>query len=109
MPFRARTRLLKDLDLYVIKPQAGRRGAGLAADTSAGRTWICARAGHGDYYLAVVDFAGTGTTYEICVATITFWRWPMRWIGLPVPVGVSPARIRRASETGSVPLRPSRP
>jgi len=65
---------LKDLDLYVVKvPVSGDATIQvLAADTSAGSD-ADLRPGlaTGDYYLAVVDFAGTTTTYELCVATIT--------------------------------------
>ena len=65
---------LKDLDMYVIKvPQSGDMAIQvLAADTSAGSD-VDLRPGlvTADYYLAVVDFAGTATTYEVCVATIT--------------------------------------
>jgi hypothetical protein len=61
---------LKDLDLYVIKvPVAGDAALQvMLADTAAGsdvnRTVGLAT---GDYYLAVVDFAGTATYYEVCV------------------------------------------
>jgi hypothetical protein len=61
---------LKDLDAYVIKvPVPGDPALQvLLADTAAGsevnRTVSLAT---GDYYLAVVDFAGTTTHYEVCV------------------------------------------
>jgi Bacterial Ig-like domain (group 2) len=65
---------LKDLDLYVVKvPVSGDATIQLlAADTSAGSDAdLRPGLGTGDYYLAVVDFAGTATMYELCVATIT--------------------------------------
>src|SRR6266851_1585857 len=64
---------LKDLDLYVMSvPAPGDTVVKLVlADTAAGsdvnRTTSLAT---GDYYLAVVDFAGTATTYEVCVGTV---------------------------------------
>ena len=64
---------LKDLDLYVMSvPALGDTVVKLVlADTAAGsdvnRTTSLATA---DYYLAVVDFAGTATTYEVCVGTV---------------------------------------
>jgi hypothetical protein len=64
---------LKDLDLYVIKvPVAGDAALQvMLADTAAGSD-VNRTAGlaTGDYYLAVVDFAGTTTTYEVCVSTV---------------------------------------
>ncbi len=106
---------LKDLDLYVIKiPQAGDAAVQvLAADTSAGSD-VDLRPGlaTGDYYLAVVDFAGTATTYEICVATITvLGAGPCAGSAFPSPpVGVTSARIRGAPPSGTQSLLvPSRP
>jgi hypothetical protein len=64
---------LKDLDLYVIRvPQPGDGALQIVlADTAAGsevnRTPALTT---GDYYLAVVDFAGTTTTYEVCVGVV---------------------------------------
>jgi hypothetical protein len=64
---------LKDLDLYVIKvPVAGDTALQvMLADTAAGSD-VNRTAGlaTGDYYLAVVDFAGTTTTYEVCASTV---------------------------------------
>ena len=70
---------LKDLDLYVIKvPAAGDTVLQvMLADTAAGsdvnRTVSLAT---GDYYLAIVDFAGTTTTYETCVGVAPFLGTP---------------------------------
>jgi hypothetical protein len=64
---------VKDLDVYVIRvPQVGDPALQvMLADTAAGsdvnRTAPLAT---GDYYLAVVDFAGTTTTYEVCVGVL---------------------------------------
>src|SRR2546425_4208790 len=63
---------LKDLDLYVVKvPVPGDVAIQvIAADTLAGSDVnLTPSLGTGDYYLAVVDFAGTTTTYEVCVGT----------------------------------------
>ena len=64
---------LKDLDLYLIKvPLAGDTVVSVvAADTSAGSDVnLTPSLATGDYYLAVVDFAGTATTYEVCVGWV---------------------------------------
>jgi hypothetical protein len=64
---------LKDLDLYVIKvPAAGDTVVSVvAADTSAGSDVnLTPSLATGDYYLAIVDFAGTATTYEVCVGVV---------------------------------------
>lgn len=63
---------LKDLDVYVIKvPTAGDAALQvLMADSANGsdvnRTVILSA---GSYYVAVLDYAGTTTTYEICVSS----------------------------------------
>ena len=64
---------LKDLDLYVFAvPNPGDVALQLqAADTSAGSDVnLRPNLATGDYYLAVVDYAGTATTYEVCVAPV---------------------------------------
>jgi len=65
---------LKDLDLYVLKvPQAGDTVMQVVvADTAAGSdanltTTVTTT---GDYYVTVVDFAGTATMYEVCVGAV---------------------------------------
>jgi Big-like domain-containing protein len=64
---------LKDLDLYIIRvPQPSDMALQIVrADTAPGsevnQTPSLAT---GDYYLAVVDFAGTTTTYEVCVGVV---------------------------------------
>ena len=64
---------VKDLDAYVVKvPQAGDPALQVMfADTSSGSE-INGTAGlaTGDYYLAIVDFAGATTTYEVCVGVL---------------------------------------
>jgi len=105
---------LKDLDLYVVRvPQPGDAVLQVVlADTAAGsevnRTPTLAT---GDYYLAVVDFAGTTTTYEVCVGVV-----PLLAQGdcsnavFPAPP-VAPLRAKRRS-SGRVPslapITPSR-
>src|SRR6266480_1203699 len=93
---------LKDLDLYVIKvPQAGDAALQvMLADTAAGsdvnRTASLAT---GDYYLAVVDFAGTATTYEVCVAVQQLLVSGFCGTGFPAPPAASrgrgPLRVTR--------------
>ena len=64
---------LKDLDIYVTKiPQPGDTVVPvLAADTAAGSDVdLRPTLATGDYYLAVVDFAGVTTTYEVCVGYV---------------------------------------
>ena len=86
---------LKDLDLYVIKvPQAGDAALQvMLADTAAGsdvnRTASLAT---GDYYLAVVDFAGTATTYEVCVGVQQLLVSGFCGTGFPAPPAASPGR-----------------
>ncbi len=88
---------LKDLDLYVIKvPQAGDAALQvMLADTAAGsdvnRTASLAT---GDYYLAVVDFAGTATTYEVCVGVQPVLSSGFCGNGFPAPPAAAPAKGR---------------
>jgi hypothetical protein len=98
---------LKDLDLYLIKvPLAGDTVVSVvAADTSAGSDVnLTPSLATGDYYLAIVDFAGTATTYEVCVGYVPFLApgtcntpiWPSP------PAGTSAApRRRRTSAAGA--------
>ena len=104
---------LKDLDLYVIKvPVAGDAALQvMLADTAAGsevdRTVSLAT---GDYYLVIVDFAGTTTNYEVCVGVLpllppafcnsVFPSPPAPGSALPAP----PRTERR--RTGRMPLPP---
>ena len=90
---------LKDLDLYVIKiPQAADPATQvLAADTAAGSDAdLRPNLATGDYYLAVVDYAGTATRYEVCLATITVLAMgPCAGAAFPTaPLGAS-RRVRR--------------
>jgi len=103
---------LKDLDLYVIKvPTAGDTALQvMLADTAAGSD-VNRTAGlaTGDYYLAVVDFAGTATTYEVCVSTLSVLGTGPCAAGFPSPPAPSapaaPLRAKRRS-TGRMPLPP---
>jgi hypothetical protein len=65
---------LKDLDLYVLRvPQPGDTVMQVVvADTAPGSDANLSTtvSSTGDYYLVVVDFAGTATTYEVCVGTV---------------------------------------
>ena len=106
---------LKDLDIYVVKvPVSGDATLQvLAADTSAGSDAdLRPGLGTGDYYLAVVDFAGTTTTYELCVATIdVLGTGPCAGTAFPSPPrGASAApRLRRATAASArSPFVPSR-
>jgi len=101
---------LKDLDLYVIKvPVAGDAALQvMVADTAAGSD-VNRTAGlaTGDYYLAVVDFAGTTTTYEVCVGTLSILGTGPCAAGFPSPPAPSapaaPVRAKRRS-TARMPL-----
>jgi len=93
--------------LYLIKvPLAGDTVVSVvAADTSAGSDVnLTPSLATGDYYLAIVDFAGTATTYEVCVGYVPLLApgtcntpiWPSP------PAGTSAApRRRRTSATGA--------
>jgi hypothetical protein len=70
-PSAAKPDSLKDLDLYVIKvPSPGDTALQIVlADTAAGSDVNrSVTLGAGAYYLVVLDFAGTTTTYEVCAA-----------------------------------------
>ena len=106
---------LKDLDLYVIKvPLAGDTAVSVvAADTAAGSDVnLTPSLATGDYYLAIVDFAGTTTTYEVCVGYVPLLapgtcNTPT-WPSPPATTSAVPRR-RRASPAGArSPLVPSR-
>src|SRR5256714_6172893 len=108
---------LKDLDLYVIKVPASTDTivSVVAADTAAGSDGnLTPSLSTGDYYLAIVDFAGPTTTYEGCVGSVQLLAvgtcntpaWPSP------PASASAAlRRRRASAAGarSTLLRSRRP
>jgi len=97
---------LKDLDLYVLKvPNPGDVALQLVfADTAAGSdvngTALLAA---GDYYAVVLDFAGTATYYEICVANVLTGcpggPWPAP------PPGAAPAAGASSVQTGPAPPR----
>jgi len=105
----ARPDSLKDLDVYVIKvPQAGDAALQvMLADTAAGsdvnRTASLAT---GDYYLAVVDFAGTATTYEVCVGVQPLVGAGFCGTAFPAPPAASPGRgpLRVTRRLRPVPL-----
>jgi hypothetical protein len=111
---------LKDLDLYVVKvPVSGDTALQvMLADTAAGsdvnRTVGLAT---GDYYLVIVDFAGTATTYEVCAGVVPLLGGGFCSTGFPSPPAhassmTAPSRsVRRAPlrrATPSVLLTPSR-
>ncbi|HZI22126.1 MAG TPA: hypothetical protein VFD76_06400 [Gemmatimonadales bacterium] len=90
---------LKDLDLYVLKvPQPGDTVMQIvAADTSAGSdanltTTVTTT---GDYYVTVVDFAGTATMYEVCVGTVPLLAPAFCNSGFPAPPRASPNSMPR--------------
>ena len=101
---------LKDLDLYVTRiPQPADVAVQvLAADTAAGSD-VDLRPGlaTGDYYLTVVDFAGTATRYEVCVATITLLgAGPCAGAAFPSsPLGATPSPRRGRSVVAPSQLR----
>ena len=80
----------------------------MVADTAAGSD-VNRTAGlaTGDYYLAVVDFAGTTTTYEVCVGTLSILGTGPCAAGFPSPPAPSapaaPVRAKRRS-TARMPL-----
>jgi hypothetical protein len=90
---------LKDLDLYLIrKPAPGATSLTIVgADTSAADTAaVVAALAAGQYYAAVIDFAGTSTPYAICIDTgLT------PCAGFPAP----PARAAPALPAGSTRAR----
>ena len=98
---------LKDLDLYVLKiPQPGDTVVQvLAADTAAGSDVdLRPSLATGDYYLAVLDFAGTTTNYEVCVGTTnTLLGGGTCNAGFPAPP--APASLRRRSARSRVSAR----
>jgi len=107
---------LKDLDLYVMNvPAPGDTAVKLVlADTAAGsdvnRTISLAT---GDYYLVVVDFAGTTTTYELCVGTVDLLGAGFCNTSFPSPPAASsrgaPLRVKpRISGRPAAPLLRSR-
>jgi len=107
---------VKDLDLYVMNvPAPGDTVLKLVlADTAAGsdvnRTTALAT---GDYYVAVVDFAGTTTTYEVCVGTVPLLGGGFCNAAFPSPPAVSsrsaPLRVRRrVPARAPTPFLPSR-
>jgi Bacterial Ig-like domain (group 2) len=103
---------LKDLDIYVASvPQPGDTVVKLvAADTSASSDAdLRPSLATGDYYLAIVDFAGTTTTYEVCVGTISLAGAGPCATGFPAPPAAARVgtRARRITHT-AVPLVPSR-
>jgi hypothetical protein len=84
---------LKDLDIYVVNiPQPGDTLVKVvAADTTAGSDADLRPAlATGDYYLVVVDFAGTTTHYEVCVGTLSVLGTGPCATGFPSPPAPSP-------------------
>ena len=106
---------LKDLDLYLIKvPLAGDTVVSVvAADTSAGSDVnLTPSLATGDYYLAVVDFAGTATTYEVCVGWVPLLSVGTcntpTWPSPPATASAAPRRRRTSNAGARSPLFPSR-
>lgn len=102
---------LKDLDLYVLKvPQPGDTVMQIvAADTSTGSdanvtTTVTAT---GDYYVSVVDFAGTATTYELCVGTVPVLGTAFCNTGFPAPPRASARALPSIRTRRSPPRRPA--
>jgi len=101
---------LKDLDAYVVKaPQAGDPALQVMfTDTTAGSE-VNGTAGlaTGDYYLAIVDFAGTTTNYEVCVGTLSLLGAGPCATGFPSPPAGSaaPRRVKRLPARFVVPRR----
>ncbi len=106
---------LKDLDIYVTKvPQPGDTLVQvIAADTTAGSDADLRPAlATGDYYLAVVDFAGTATMYEVCVGYIPVLppgtcNTPP-WPSPPATTRSAPRRRRTSAAGARSPVVPSR-
>src|SRR5437588_4389697 len=106
---------LKDLDLYVVKvPVAGDTlGSVVAAATAPGSDVnLTPSLATGDSYLAIVDFASTTTTYEVCVGYVPLLAagtcntptWPS-----PPATPTAPPRRRRTLAAGArSPFVPSR-
>jgi len=86
---------LKDLDLYVVRvpSPADTQVPVVMADTAPGSdvNRIVNGLVAGDYYLVVLDYAGTTTQYEICVSAGAC-RTPF-----PAPPAVASPSLRRAS------------
>src|SRR5437867_8105323 len=110
---------LKDLDVYVIMVPVPADPAlqVMLVDTAAGsevdRTVSLAT---GDYYLAIVDFAGTTTYYEVCVGVLPLVGPAFCNTAFPAPLapGSAPAgapRVKRrptAQMPPRTPIAPSR-
>jgi hypothetical protein len=106
---------LKDLDVYVIRVPAATDTivSVVAADTAAGSDVnLTPSLATGDYYLAIVDFAGTTTTYEVCVGTVPLLQPGTcntpAWPSPPATTRVAPRRRRTATAGARSPLVPSR-
>ena len=106
---------LKDLDLYLIKvPAAGDTVVSVvAADTSAGSDVnLTPSLATGDYYLAIVDFAGTATTYEVCVGWVQLLSAGTcntpTWPSPPATASTAPSRRRTSAAGARALFAPSR-
>lgn len=100
---------LKDLDLYVIKvPQPSDVTLQVVlADTASGSDVNSSMTvmTTGDYYVAVVDYAGAATMYEICVGTVPLVGMVYCNAGFPAPPA-SPSAPRRPGEAFKARLAP---
>src|SRR5438552_129404 len=106
---------LKDLDLYVVKvPVAGDTVVSVVvADTAPGSDVnLTPSLATGDYYVAIVDFAGTTTTYEVCVGWVPLLgagtcNTPT-WPSPPATSTAAPRRRRPVAGGARSPFVPSR-
>ncbi len=104
---------LKDLDLYVIKvPIPGDTALQIVlADTAAGSDVNrSVTLGAGAYYVVVLDFAGTTTTYEVCAAQVLTGCPGGAFPGPPALAATgSPAAVKRHPRRRAPPPSPLRP
>jgi hypothetical protein len=95
---------LKDLDLYVVRvPNPGDTAVQVVmADTSSGSdvNRIVNGLAAGDYYLVVLDYAGTTTKYELCVSA------GLCPTAFPAPSAAPPAN-RKAASSRAAPSVPA--
>src|SRR5438128_2987008 len=106
---------LKDLDLYVVKvPVAGDTVVSVVvADTAHGSDVnLTPSLATGDYYVAIVDFAGTTTTYEVCVGYVPLLAAGTcntpTWPSPPATSTAAPRRRRTLAGGARSPFVPSR-
>jgi len=95
-----------DLDLYVLQiPNPGDASVQVLAKDTTATSDVDLRPNltTGDYYLAVVDFAGATTTYELCVGTIALLgTGPCAGAAFPAPPATVGVRRKRATITSPI-------